>query len=217
MELKLQKFRLSLVLNSVFFPLTSPDVFDALKAREFEVGRVPVPFPSGVRVYFSGAIARKRDVWIDIDSNRNIVGTEGVSVEDTIQTFSEVIDMLREDFFVDLNKELSYVELIAHLIVFSAKNPLQTLQSYAESKKQKEFDKIFGDLTSDYRVSIVPRAVLPSSRKWFEINVSPRLTMPTKAYWLEVVYRDETDDSVVSFARNLNPTIVNLITVIERR
>lgn len=35
MELKLQKFRISLVLNSFFFPLTSSEVFDSMKARGF--------------------------------------------------------------------------------------------------------------------------------------------------------------------------------------
>jgi len=37
MELKIQRFRISLVLNSFFFPLTSTEVFDSLKAREFEI------------------------------------------------------------------------------------------------------------------------------------------------------------------------------------
>lgn len=215
-ELKLQKFRLSLVLNSFFFPLTSPDVFEVLKSREFEVGRIPEPFPSGARVYFSGRIARKRNVLVDIDNNRRLVGTDGVSIEDTIQTFSELLDMLREDFFVDLGEELSFVELIANYMIISDKNPLKVFQNNLKVTHGEEFRKILEIEPSYNKIAIVPKGVSPSSKKWLEISISPRLTMPSKAYWMEAIFRDASYDTVVTFARNLNSTVNNIIGVIER-
>lgn len=215
MQLKLQKFRISLVLNSFFFPLTSTEVFDSLRAREFDIGHPPVPFPTGPRVYVSGTVARKHDVIINIDNNRNLIGTQGVTIEETLNIFSEVMDMLREDFFVNMDEELDYVELIAHYLIESDSNPFEVIQNSTELKFKEEFDEILKTETSQYRFSIVPKGVLPSSRKWFEINVYPKLTMPTKAYWVEVIHRDKTHGTVTTFASNLNSTISSIIKTIE--
>jgi len=215
MELKLQTFRISLVLKSFFFPLTSTEVFDSLKAREFEIARPPAPFPTGPRIYMSGIVARKRKVLIDLDNNRNLVGVQGDSIEETLQIFSEVMDILREDFFVNMNEELDYVELIAHYLIKSDRNPFEVVQNSMELKFKDRFQQILNTETSDYRFSIVPKGVLPSSRKWFEISISPKLTIPKKAYWVEVVFRDTNHNTVTTFASNLNSTISNIINTIE--
>jgi hypothetical protein len=215
MEPKLQTFRISLVLNSFFFPLTSTEIFDSLKARNFEIGRPPAPFPTGLRVYISGTVARKRNVLIDVDDSRKLVGAQGGSIEETLQTFSEVMDMLGEDFFVNLDEELNYVELIAHYLIKSERNAFEVIQNSTELKFKDRFQEILNSETSEYRFSIAPKGVLPSNRKWFEISVSPKLTMPTKAYWVEVVFRDTTRSTVIAFASNLNSTISRIINTIE--
>jgi len=203
------------VLNSLYFPLTSREVFDSLKAREFEIGRPPAPFPTGPRAYASGTIARKRNVLIDIESDRNLVGAEGDSIENTIDTFSEIMNMLTEDFFVNLDEELSYAELIAHYLIKSDGNPFEVIQNSVELKFKDKFQEILKIPTSNYRLSIIPKGVSPLSRNWFEITITPKLTMPTRAYWVEVVFRDENPNTVTVFARNLNSTISSIINTIE--
>jgi len=215
MEQKLQRFRISSVLNSFFFPLTSPEVFDALKVRGFEIGRPPIPFPTGLRVYLSGTIARKGSVLIDVDDNRNLVGVSGESIENSLKAFSEVLSMLREDFFVNLDAELNYVELIAHYLIKTDNNPFEVLQNSSEIRFKDKLQQILNTNVSEYRISIVPTGVLPLSRKWFEISISPKLTMPTKAYWVEVIFRDTTHNTVTAFASNLNSTISNIISTLE--
>jgi hypothetical protein len=217
MELKLQKFRISLVLNSFFFPLTSTEVFDSLKARGFEIPRPQGPLLTGPRVYVSGVIARKQSVLVDIDGSRNLVGAEGLAIPESLNVFSETMDMLREDFSVNLDRELSYVELIAHYLIKSDNNPFEVIQNAVELRFRDQFRRILNVETSDYRFSITPRGVLPSSREWFEISVSPKLTMPTEAYWVEVIYRNGNQALVTAFASDLNSTISNIISTIEER
>jgi len=215
MELKLQKFRISLVLNSIFFPLTSTEVFDSLKARGFEIPRPQGPLLTGSRVYVSGAIARKQNVFVDIDGSRNLVGAEGLAISESLTVFSEIMDMLHRDFSVNLDTELSYVEQIAHYLAKSDNNPFETIQNAVEFRFGDQFRRILNVETSDYHFSITPRGVLPSSKEWFEISVSPKLTMPTRAYWIEAIYRSPNHASVTAFARNLNSTISNIIDTIE--
>jgi hypothetical protein len=215
MELKLQTFRISLVLNSFFFPLTSPEVFEALEARGFDVGHPPIPLPTGPRIYLTGTIARKNDILVDINDNRNLIGASGNSIENAVQIFSEILSMLREDFFVNLHAELDYVELISHYLIKSNSNPFEVLQNCSGMKFKDIFQKILGTQVSEYRYSIVPTGILPTSRNWFEITVTPKITMPTQAYWVEVVFRDTTHETVTTFARNLNSTISDIVNTIE--
>jgi len=215
MELKLQRFRISLVLNSTFFPLTSPEVFDALKGRGFDIGHPPIPLPTGPRVYLTGTIARKSGVLIDIDENRNLIGASGESIENAMQILSEILSILREDFSIDLDTELNYVELISHYLIKSDHNPFEVLQDCSGMKFKNIFQKILGTPVSEYRYSIIPSGTLPTSRNWFEITVSPKITMSTQAYWVEVIFRNTTCETVTAFASNLNSTISNIINSIE--
>jgi uncharacterized protein YuzE len=171
--------------------------------------------PTGIRVYVGGTIARKGNVFVDIDDNRKLIGVSGESIEDATKAFSEILNMLKEDFFVNLDVELDYVELIAHYLIESDNNPFEVLQNCSEIKFKDDLQQILNTAVSDYRISIVPKGVLPSSRKWFEISIFPKLTMPTKAYWVEVIFRDTMNSKVIAFASNLNSTISNIIKTLE--
>lgn len=216
MELKMQMIRVSSVLNSFFFPLTSPEILEALAKRKFEVSRPPVPI-TGIRVYVGGTIARKGNVFVDVDDGRKLIGVSGGSIDDTVKTFTEILEILQEDFYVNLDTELDYVELIAQYLIKSDSNPLEVLQNCSKIKFKDALQKLLNTAVSDYRISIVPRGVLPSSKRWFEISIFPKLTMPTRAYWVEVIFRDTKSSNVISFASNLNSTISNIIKTIESK
>jgi len=213
--LNLQKLRISLVLKSFFFPLTSPEVFDSFKAREFDVGSPPAPYPTGLRSYVSGLVARKRDVLIEIDHTRKLVAVNGKSIDETIQTFSETTDLIREDFYVNWDEELDFVELIAHYLIKTEKNPIRVIEDSTELTVGNRLQEILGSDISQSRLSLVQKGISPSSRRWFEITISPKLSMPTKAYWVEVIFRDENDTAVTNFASNINSTISNIINALE--
>jgi len=215
LELQPQKLRIRLVLKSFFFPLTSPEVFDSFKARGFDVGSPPAPYPTGLRSYISGLVARKRNVLIEIDHNRKLVAVNGKSIEETLQTFSDMTDLITEDFYVNWDEELDFVELIAHYLIKSERNPFQVIQDSTELTVGNKLQEILGSDISQSRLSLVQKGSSPSSRSWFEINISPKLTMPTKAYWVEVIFRDENDTAVTNFASNINSTITNIINAIE--
>jgi len=214
MELKPKSYRLSIVLNSFFFPLTAPDILDSLKIRGFRVAQPPTPMPSGQRFYIGGYIAQKNGCWVNLEDSRNIFGCHGTSVDKVIQTFRELLDILAEDFFVDLSKETKYAELLANILVISDKNPLTSIQG-SVSRDMKRFSEILGTEVSDYRINLVPKGVMPSSEKWFEINILPRVTMADKTYWVDIIYREESVENVITFADDLNSKVTKIIEEIE--
>ena len=216
MELKPKSYRLSIVLDSFFFPLTAPDILDSLKTRGFKVAQPPTPMPSGQRFYIGGFIAQKFGCWVNLEDNRNIFGCHGTSAEDVVQIFGELLEILEEDFFVDLGKETKYVELLASILVISDNNPLTSIQK-SLSRDMKKFSEILGTEVSDYRINLVPKGVSPSGKRWLELNILPRITMTDKAYWVDIIYRDDSVGNVIAFAGDLNSKVAEIIAEIERK
>src|SRR5256885_14076699 len=117
-QLRPLRYRLALVVNPLFFPFTFPDIFESFKAREFNLGagatsRVPVAL--GAQLYISGPIATKEEVIIDLDQDRKIVGAEGKDIDTLTKVFDEVLNVIQEDFHVNFERDVDYVELSAAL------------------------------------------------------------------------------------------------------
>lgn len=218
MKVEPQKYRLSFVLSSVFFPLTEPDFSDLLKGKGYTLGRrVPPFFPTGPRAYISGRIATKDDCVVQVDEDRKLVASEGRSAEKVIDVMKELMSTARRNFRVNFKKELSYLELIAYLIVTSEKNPLRSMAKFSKKHASLErFDGILGTNTSFYSIAIVPEGVPPNSPKWFDIRISPRPTKFSREYYVSVVFRDQEVEKVLDFTRQVNAKMMNLIKEIER-
>jgi hypothetical protein len=216
MEVTPQRVRISLVLDSVFFPLTAKEAFNSFSKREFVLGQPTSTLPTGPRVYVNGNVARKGSGFVNIEQPRNLVGVQGDSIEECLKVFEEILDILKNDFDFSFEDDLNYVELIAQYLVPSESSPFKTIQNSAILKPSQELEEILGLETSVYSYSISPKGLLPSSKKWFEITISPKLTMPEKAYWLEVVFRDFDIEPVTSFGANLNQTIGKILETISK-
>jgi hypothetical protein len=215
MEVKPQTVRISMVLNSIFFPLTAKEAFDSFQTRQFDMGQPKGTLPSGRRAYVSGTIARKGNVLVDVDNQRNLVGVQGDSIKECLEVFEEIIVILKDDFDVNLEDDLNYAELIVQYLIPTESNAFEALQKSVSFKSNK-LNGILGVETSIYSYSVVPKGVLPTSKKWFEISISPKLTIPTKAYWVEVVFRDINTKSVTAFTSKLNSTVYKILNVIEK-
>ncbi|MGD2247037.1 MAG: hypothetical protein PVF58_01425 [Candidatus Methanofastidiosia archaeon] len=205
------KHKLTLVVNTLFFPFTFPEIFDALKEREYKISSLPGPIPAGQRSYLEGHIGMKNNCLVEINDTRKIIGTEGVVIEDVIKTMEEIIEMSVNDFKLKEN-EMDYLELISNLHVKTDKSPIKTIGNFGES--YRVFDNVFNLETAPYSIKIVPKNVNPSSKNWFDILVEPRLTKPEREYFVHIIYRNTDFNNVLTFARNINTTISSVIEII---
>ena len=218
MRVEPQRYRISFVLNSIFFPFIEPDFSDLLKEKGYTLGRSMVPvFPHGQRAYISGRIALKDDCVVDVDSNRKLVASEGRSLEDVITTMEELVSISTKNFHVNLKKELSFMELIADLIVTSERNPLRTMSEFSSKHASLEkFNEIMGSETSFVGIEIGPKGVDPNNPKWFDIKVIPHHIASSREYYVQAIFREKEVKKVLDFARGINTRVMNLIKVIER-
>lgn len=218
MRVEPQRYRLSFVLSSVFFPFREPNFSDILKEKGYTLGRtVPPIFLSGERAYISGRIAIKDKCVVDVDANRRLVASEGRSSGKVIDVIEELMTIARRNFRVNFKKELDYLELIANLIVTSEKNPLRSMAKFSKERASlKGFDEILGVNTSFYGITIAPEGVSPNKPKWFDIRISPHVIAPSREYYVYVVFRDQEVERVLDFARQVDAKMMELIKEIER-
>jgi hypothetical protein len=213
-----QKYRLVFRLSSIFFPLTEPDFSDLLKEKGYTVGHtVPPIFPAGQRAYLSGRIATRDDCVVEVDADRKLIVCEGRSPREVADVIEELMLIARKKFHVNFRRELRYVELVAHLIVTSEKNPLRSVTDFFKKcVSLKRFDKVLGTNTSLLTVAIVPEGVPPNSNKWFDIGITPHFTASSREYYVSVVFRDQETKKALDFTRQINTMIMNLVKEIER-
>ncbi|MDI6810407.1 MAG: hypothetical protein QMD80_01785 [archaeon] len=213
MEIKPQKYRLAVVFRTVFFPFTYPELIDSVKKRGYGVPPSPRPIPSGPRIYAGGHIATKEGCTVEVKDERQLIASEGTQVEDVIKSFNDVMDISREDFHVDLERDVHYFELTSELIVKSDESPIENIERFM-GDRYKVFDEIMGNESSAYTIRIVPKGLIPSHKIWFDITIEPRVTMAEREYYVNIVYRDEKIDNVLTFARDVNSKILSLISKI---
>lgn len=216
MELKPQKYRLALVLRSMFFPIIFPDCVDSLSNREFSVK----PFPPrtafvGNRAYVSGRVAEKDDTIVDINSDRHILACEGENLTNVISIMNELIDIAQKDFLVSLN-DVDYLELNANLVVTSDKDAVNSIRElYADTKVMKQFSEILKTALGSFSITLAPKEALPTDRKWFDIRIEPRITKPTTEYYVHIVFRNRDIKDVLDFSNALESMIRRLLLVVE--
>ncbi len=210
------RYRIALVLNTLFYPLTFPDVLESLKERKFIVPRTAVSsMPTGQRSYVGGPIATKDDVTVDLDPDRKIVATEGKNVESVLSVFEEITSLLRDDYSVNLDNDTDYVEVAGSLLVkvkgvareeieelFSGVTKVQKLRSVLQ------FEPVIRSFT------IAQRGKPPESKEYVELSVNYRVTVKD-TYYIEAIYRNPTVAKTLSFAKSINSKVENLVGLIE--
>ncbi len=209
------RYRVALVLKTLFYPLTFPDALESLKARKFDVpGAIP-SIPIGLRSYARGPVATKDDVTVDLDPDRKIVATEGKSVENVLKVFEELTSLLHDDYSVDLDNDADYVEVAASLLIKTkgiAREKIEGL--FAEVDKVEKLRSVlqFDPVIRSFTISQKDKP--PESKEYVELSVNYRVTVKD-TYYIEAIYRDRSVAKTLSFAKSINSKALNLVGLIE--
>jgi len=194
-------------------------VTNSLEKRNYSITLPPGPLPSappGGRIYVSGPIATKEGCNVVLDSDRKILISEGTSNEKIIDILEDLTRIAKDDFFVDMDEEVDYLELTSELDILSDADPREKIEDFFEGIEAiKKFNEILGTKTSLFSIDITPKGETPTSKKWFHITIEPRVATPRRVYYVRAVYRDDNKDAVVKFTREINSKILNLIKIIE--
>ena len=219
-QVETRRLRIATVLKFIIFPLTAPDVIEALRKRDYIIRAPPLPPhpPRGGLSYISGPIAEKEGCVVDVNSEKGFVGIEGVSLNSIRKVYDEILGILNIDLAVDLDKSHRYSEVISEMIVRSKRSPIEVFSRiFQDTTLLKEVKQAVKDEVALYSLRLFPRGQVANSDEWFDITIEPNVIRPHLEYHTWLVYRSPNRAKVEEFFfERQNALITRLISVLER-
>jgi hypothetical protein len=205
-------------MSYVLPPFDTAELIDVLVKAGYIRMAPPTPpgRSQGVRFSFTGLIARKGEVVVDVNDERGVLGAASPSPTLTIDGFNEVLQLIKNNLKADPEITASFFELIGHLEVETQVNPLEKIGRISEKVKLfEEFSKTMGEDVSIYSLRLTPKGQIPDQTEWFDITVEPSLMHTKSAYNISVVYRSKDRPKVQKFIQEFVPTIASILDAIE--
>lgn len=204
-------------LNTVLFPF-DPMVFGRmLREKGFIVNdQLPRAAPPGARFELQGAIARKGDLAVTLDTSNMQVGVVATDVDSLLGEMSDVEGIVRKEFDLDLHSEADYYEIGTNGSVRANRSPLLSLHNhFSQTPLIKSVSAILEQEVSPFGLRFALANTPPNQRKWTEIKFEPELLNPNKSYSFIAVMRDPSREAVITFSRKLKETLTAILNALE--
>lgn len=210
--------RFSIRMTSVLPPMDTLEFIDLLvKAGYIRIAPTPPGTQRGVRFAFTGPIARRGDVIIDVNDERGIIGVASPLPDLTIKSFEEVIQLIKSNLKVDPESMASFYEFIGHCEVESPHSPVEKIGHISEKISIiEEISKVIGRDTSLFTLRLAPKGEMPNQVEWFDITIEPHLIHARSVYTVSAVYRSQNKSLVQKFAEGFLTIIEKMLDIIEK-
>lgn len=204
MTIQPMRIRIAFVFNTLYYPFTYPEILASLSNRGYIINtEPPLPLPTGQRVYVGGHIASKKGCFIEVNDDRKLLASEGVSIDNVIASARDVIDIAKEDFKLNVERDINFCELASSFAMAEGDRPLEAIRRFS-GDSYKIFNDILGAETAGSSIRIIPKNGYPSNKKWFDITITPRFLIEDNEYYIDIIYRDEKNiDGVLEFTSQL--------------
>jgi len=222
-QINVERFHFSVRLESIFFPIELADLVPILEETGFSVRQELVEkipeLPIGGRIVAGGVIAEKRAIKqiFRMDPDRGVLTIVGQDINDVIEDFSKVEELVKDKLNVALEKEARFYEFIAEASASTGSDPTKVIAKlYQDSKLLPEISKIVGYSATNFGVRIVEQNRYVNDAKWFDFRIEPHVPKPNTNYHINVVYRHPERANVVQAAISLLETVEKLISAMEQ-
>jgi len=209
--------RFSIRMFYVLPPIDTVELIDLLIKAGYTRTAPPTPGRQrGVQFTFTGPIARKGDIIIDVNDERGILGVASPLPASTIHGFNEVLQLIKTTLKVDPESMAEFYELIGQCEVESQISPITKFGQISEKiKLMEEFSKVTGKDTSFFSLRLVPKGEIPNQAEWFDITIEPHLVHATSTYNISVVYRSQDKSKVRKFTEEFLSNVTEILDIIE--
>jgi len=215
-KFRILRFRFSLRLNDVLFPIDGSELVEALARVGYSVQPKLPPARARMRISFAGEIARKNGITIDGNSDRGILGVTAKSYDSAMATYDEVRAIISNELKINIEERSRFFEIIAEYKFDSAKNPLASIgKAFGGTRKLKDISDIFNQKTSMYSLRLVPEGKVPNQEEWLDITIEPDLIKPDSTYNIAVIFRSSQKKIVEQFGKDLETRLSKAIDTIE--
>lgn len=157
-------------------------------------------------------LVKKNNTVVFYDEPNKVVGVKGINFRDVFLIFDELKTILTEEYDIDFEEVVNYIEGVATIHVKTDKNAKEIMKEY--SHNINKFDEIFNEKTYLPTLRIIPENKNVSGRVWFDIIIEPLLTNPKK-YFVRYAFRDSNINKFKDNANNIGIYVNKVIEAIE--
>lgn len=215
-KFRILRFRLSLRLSDVLFPVDGNELAEALARVGYSIQPKLPPARARMRLSFVGEIARKNGITIDGNSDRGILGVTAKSYDSAMAAYDELRAIISNELKINIEEKSSFFEIIAEYKFVSVKNPLESIsKAFGSTRTLKDMSDIFGHKTSMYSLRLVSEGKVPNQEEWLDITIEPDTIKPDSTYNIVVIFRSSQKKIVEQFGKDLETKLSKAIDTIE--
>jgi len=208
--------RLSARLGGVFFPLDLYDLAAEVSRLGYNLkGSMPPKQPTPLSVTGGAAnpFAVREGIAIDVDTNRRIIGTTGVPLQNLVSSYQEIFDIFNRLGGPEATAE--FHEFAARFRVDCQNSPAQSLaKAFLDAPIVKEMGQRLGLDMSLFGFRLRDSHTISIDPEYFEIQVEPNILLPNKILMATMIYRSEKLSDVVGKCAELAGKVEGLLSQI---
>lgn len=220
-ELDLIGLRLSVGWNTVLLPFEQSKFISLLPSEGYVLTADfrQLAASGGASVEASGAIGRKGNTILFVDTGKLTLGIEAADARSMLDEFDRMEDLLRERLSFDSGASARFYELIAHILVWTDRSAIDTLRSLNLSGElvQPIADILGEGQISDVSLRLTPSDGTPLGPDWWDIHIEPSWRSPDRCFRCDVVYRRSNGQAVRKFAQDLERRVEEIFRFLEHR
>lgn len=208
---------LSVKYTSVLFPFDTVQFLRVLSKQGFIIPESLGPAPFGSRIEVSGIVARKGEVSIRIDVDKQVVGVHAPDMTTLLEEMDSVESLLKKELDLDSSSLAYYYEFMVSLTVRAGSNPLESWYAhFAQAPVMKKFSEVLGTEVSPFGIRLAITKEVPNQSSWLDVRIEPLIQSPKNHYYVEAIFRRPRRDDVFAFVRKFEETLRALLLTVEQ-
>jgi hypothetical protein len=169
----------------------------------------------GLEAVLNGTVARKEDLSIEYQTDRQVIAVSGNYPNRVTGSFQQLIYALQKTI-EPVRLKIYFFEALMTSLAEGNKSPLEVFSSGNNQFKKEELDKVFEESISTHSLKLCPPNRPVDSTDWFEYNIEPLYFRDWRTYTASMVYRNTELDSVINAISKFEDRMKKTILALEK-
>ena len=216
MEIVFSRFRLSIRLQSIFFPAQATEMTRQLAASGFEIvvpGDELMQGLGGARVEMTGRVAIKDGSLVDLNMEKGIIGLNGIRADRTEADFA-LVEAAAAGLF-DVYEAVWFYETIINGTAFAGEDATAIVGRLpGRVPILAAAGKIWGEELTSYGLRLTSVGRKPNQEEWTDIKMEPDIRRGD-LFVFEGVRRSREKERVLEFMRNFAERLQGTLAIMQ--
>ena len=211
---------LSVRYATVLFPFDVTKLLGLLPSLGYILAdEVVSPLSRGFKVEsVDGPVARRMNTVLRLHTRSLTLTVESPDISSCVDELTRIESLLQTELEVNNPELSSFYELVAEFAANAEKSPLEAWRTQlADVPVIAKLSKVVGRDLSAYGLRLTPTNSIPNQENWLDIRIEPQVLAPHREHLIHVIFRDCNRDEVERFARALETTLEQIVSLVEEQ